>query len=74
MSLPLFNPNDTYHLNTLIAQALTEPKISQRLLRHDRELIVEFELSCHVWSIIVSIQARSLEDFCRQLVNLETHF
>jgi len=73
MSLPLFSPNDAYRLNTLIVQALTEPELSQRLLRHDRELIVEFSLSFRVWGIIARIQAISLEDFCTQLVNLETY-
>jgi len=71
MHIPLFSQQDTQRLNRLIGEALTEPILQKRLLTHDPRLIVEFTLPQTVWVVIVTIQAQSLEDFCRQLIYLE---
>lgn len=72
MYILLFSRQDAHHLNYLLADALAEPKLQNRILNHDPHLISEFTLPQTVWQVIISIQARSLEDFCQQLVKLET--
>lgn len=71
MNIPLFSPIEAYQLNCLIAEAAAEPDVHEQLLNHDTQLIERFNLPKHLWQILSSIHAHSLQDFCKQLMHRE---
>jgi hypothetical protein len=63
-------PSEQEIFDRLLRVALQDRQFQNRLLCHDCRLQEEYAIPSHLWQALCSVQANSLEDFCRQLYGL----
>lgn len=66
-----FYPSEMQQIDRLVRAALMQPVIRRRLLEHDADLCTEFNIPSYTWARLSTIQAHTLQEFCRQILDCQ---